>query len=545
MSRHQPDSPEAIVARYEKLKGDRGIWETLWQSVSDLVNPTQDFTRRTTPGDSRRNKIYDTTAPNAAIELGSTAHTLAMNPATEWFNLMPADPTREIDDEARAWLHARTMNLLTFYGSSRSGFNTMAFQSMLSGCTYGTAPFIRDPLTAGSLPKYYAIPLNNFVFETDPNGDTVASYREVEYDPKDLVAAFGEDNVSPQTLKLAKEDKNTTKICVIHAVLLNDREFVGDSPFKKPWGSIYVEKAQKHELRRGGFDDNPYHVFRWRVNAGEIYGRGPGIDLLPEIRKINVISRDSLIAGELLVRPPMMVPANSVEGPIRTAPGSINYYQMQTRDRPEPMQTGANPAAGEGMIQIAERKIKDGFFADLLRLPDNDRMTATEIIARQNQRLQILGPVKSRIDDEMLNPSIKGDFNLMLKGGMFPPAPESLNGVEIKVEYRSPMAIAQQSSQANNFLQFMGVAGPLIQADPSLMMEIDSAATFRNLATLLNANAIKFKDPQVVAQERAAIAQQQQQAQQAQVASELAGASKDAADAVSTVAGTEQLQLAS
>lgn len=544
MSRHQPDSPEAIIARYEQLKGDRGVWESLWQSVSDLVNPTQDFTRQATPGEARRNKMYDTTAPNAAVELGSTAHTLAMNPATEWFNLMPSDPTREIDDEAREWLHGRTMNLLTFYGSSRSGFNTMAFQSLLSGCTYGTAPFIRDPLTAGSLPKYYAIPLNSYVFETDPNGDTTASYREVEYSPRDLVAAFGEDNVSDKTLKLAKDDKGNTKVCIIHAVLLNDSEFVGNSPFKKPWGSIYVERDSKHELRRGGFDHNPYHVFRWRVNAGEIYGRSPGIDLLPEIRKINVISRDSLIAGELVVRPPMMIPANSVQGPISTKPGSMNYYEMGSRDRPEPMVTGANPAAGEGMIQIAERKIKDGFFVDLLRLPDNDRMTATEINARQTQRLQILGPVKSRIDSDITDPSIKADFDLMFNLGMFPPMPDSLEGALLKVEYKSPMAIAQQSSQANNFLQLMGVSAPLLQSDPMIVEDdIDASATFRALKQVLNANVLKLRTPEESARRKQARAQQQAQVQQAQVAAELAGASKDAATAVSTVAETQELQL--
>lgn len=544
----QAHEPKTICRRFDKLELERGVWEQEWQSIADLVMPTTEFVRTRTPGEARRYKMYDPTAPEAATMLASTLHTLITNPQTQWLHLAPSD-NRGIDDEGAAWLQDRSMDLLAYYNSPNSGANTMFMEVYQNLVAFGTAPFIRKPMGAGKLAKYFAVPLSSLYLETDESGEVVGCYRLIEYDPRDLAEDFGAEKLSDASQKLLRDavegNAGDKKVAVIHAVFKNSREYDSRSPFKKPWASVYIERDEKHAVRQGGFDRNPYHVPRWARHPGESYGRSPAMKMLPAIKLINCIARDTIIAAEMGVRPPIMVPANgSMQTPWRTAPGSVNYYQMGSRDRPEVMQTGADASRGMMAIEFYANHIRQGFFNDLLRLPEQDRMTALEVSVRSNQKLQVMSPVLSRMIAEMLGPMVFSDFNMMLGGGMFPQAPRSLQGRTLKVEYKSPMAVAQQTSQANNLLQLMGVVAPLIQADPELMREIDGARTLRDLALTMNATSLRFRDSQQVEAERRQERQAALQQQGATTAAQLAGAGKDAADAVNTIAGSEGLRIA-
>ena len=542
---NEPNDPATICRRFELLKGNRGVWESLWQVINDLVNPTTDFTSFTVQGIERRRKMYDSTAPDAADTLASALHSLITNPATQWMYLTVLEPQEDLDEEGQRWLQDRSMDLLNFYSSARSGANTMFMEVYQNIVSFGTAPFVRKSQGPGKMPKYFSVPLSNLFLDGDESGDVVGVYRLIEYDPRDLVKDFGLENVSDEASKLARGADTSRKVAVIHAVFKVAREYPdGGSPFKLPWASVYVERATKHKIREGGFNHNPYHTPRWSRNPGEVYGRSPAMAVLNAIKLVNVMSRDTIIAGELKVRPPMMIPANSMEGPVRTAPGSMNYYQMGSRDRPEPMNTGADPSTGVSMIELVKQDIRQGFFNDLLRLPDTDRMTALEVSVRTSQKLQVMSPILSRMTAEMLGPMIKSDYDLMLSIGMFPPAPDSMKDKEIKVEYRSPMAVAQQASQANNLLQLMGVATPLINADPRIMRRVDGPATMKALALNMNATLLRFRDDAEVDAEEKQERDAALRAAGASTAKDLGSASKDAATAVTTVAGSEGLALA-
>lgn len=546
----KPHDPVTIIRRFDQLKAERALWETLWQEVADLVCPTMDFNRNTIRGEERRNKQYHPAGPYSADLLASALHTLIMNPATQWLSLAPAD-TLPVDDEGARWLQDRAMNLLNFYSSPKSGFNVTSIETFSSLVSFGTAPFVRHS-RPGQMPRYYSLPLSNTYMGGDEYGEVVEVYRDIYYDPLDAYKQFG-DKLSDESMKCVKDaeaGKNPDKkIRVHHAIFLTDRQYAkGGSPFDKPWASVYVERDQKVLLRQGGFDENPIKTPRWKRNPGEVYGRSPAMQAMPFIKLVNVMSRDTITAGQLKVRPPVNVPANNIidgnNGRYRVEPGAINYYQMGTRDKAEALDTGADPSAGMLMIEHAVQIIREIFYNDLLRLPEQDRMTALEVSVRSNQKMTAMSPVLARILQEQVDPAVKSDYEYMRGNNMFPDAPQSLRGREFKIDYRSPMAIAQHASQANNLLQLMGVSAPLLQADPSIMQDIDGRETFRSLAQTLNATVLKFRDKEQVDRQREQERQAQLQSAGAATAKDLAGAGKDAAAAVSTIAESQGLRLA-
>ena len=155
----------------------------------------------------------------------------------------------------------------------------------------------------------------------------------------------------------------------------------------KPFASIYIEVANKHVVRESGFDRMPYLVPRWSACRGNVRsGSGDAGASRHQGCQRDVTNTARSSGMVLAIGPPLMVPSNSVEGPIRTSPGSILYYRSGTREVPQPLVSGANPAVGQALLEKQEQRIEEAFFLDKLTLPMNDRMTnVTEIIERRQQ----------------------------------------------------------------------------------------------------------------------------------------------------------------
>ena len=93
-------------------------------------------------------------------------------------------------------------------------------------------------------------------------------------------------------------------------------------------------------------------------------------------------------------------------------------------------------------------------------------MTATEVVQRQEERMRVISPALGRLMNEMLRPLIDRTFELMLRADMLPLPPEILQGVDIDIEYVSPLARAQKSSSLNGTMQALEILLPLSQALP-------------------------------------------------------------------------------
>jgi hypothetical protein len=102
-------------------------------------------------------------------------------------------------------------------------------------------------------------------------------------------------------------------------------------------------------------------------------------------------------------------------------------------------------------------------------------------MARQNEKMRLLGPVTGRCQSEFLGNLISRVFNIMLRNGEFPQMPAQLADAlmdtgqgkrRIRVEYGSPMAIEQRSVEVQAFQRTTGVLAPLIgEQDPFNIMD--------------------------------------------------------------------------
>ena len=94
-----------------------------------------------------------------------------------------------------------------------------------------------------------------------------------------------------------------------------------------PFQSVYMEFETGHIISIGGFREFPYVVPRYLKASNEIYGRSPGMNSLPDVKVLNKMVEVSMKAAQKQVDPPLLVPDDAMILPIRTAPGSLNYYR--------------------------------------------------------------------------------------------------------------------------------------------------------------------------------------------------------------------------
>jgi len=293
--------------------------------------------------------------------------------------------------------------------------------------------------------------------------------------------------------------------------------------------SNYYELSTRKEIRSGGFEENPYIVSRWQKNSMEVYGRGPGIESLPDVRMINEMERVGLIALQKVVDPPLLVPDDGFLSPVVTRAGGLNYFRagLGPQDRITPLITNARIDLNEAKMGQVRNAIERAFYIDLLELPgptaaDGDvlRFSATEIAARQRDRLSILGPIVARQEVELLGPLVLRTVSILLRNGSLPEAPQSLQQAEFKISYSNPVAIAQRSGELASISQLIQFLVPFAQLDPTVIERFETGRVAELAAEILKVSPSVFRTEAERDQKKNEELQQQQmmeQMQQAQV----------------------------
>ena len=513
-----------LVQEYEALKSERGNWENMWQDIAELMIPRRaDFTNRyRAPGEQRRDRIYESTAVRALVRGASGLHNTLTSSTVPWFALETEDRDLMKNRQVQLWLEDATRRCNSVFNAPRSGFHQSAHEYYLDLLAFGTGVMYvtQEPMMGPVFKSYF---LGHTYIAEGKTGMIDSVYRRFDDTARSLYRQFG--NKLPDEIVKAADKEPFQRFELLHIVRPRSNA-PGKTAKQKPFLSVYVHPESRKVVQEGGFDEMPYIVSRWQKNSMEVYGRGPGVEALPDVRMINEMERVGLIALQLLVSPPLLVPDDGFLAPVRTSPGSLNYYRagLGPADRIAPLQTGGRVDLNEAKIQQVRAAIDRTFFLDLLELPgptaaDGDvlRFSATEIAARQRDRLNILGPIVARQEAEFLGPLVIRTLSVMLRSQMLPPPPQVLLDADFKVAYSNPVAIAQRSGELASISQLIQFLVPFAQLDPTVIQRFQTGRVAELAAEILKVSPSVFKSTEELeAEQRAAEEQQAQQQQLAQ-----------------------------
>ncbi len=512
------DLSKGILSRYERLEGQRQNWETHWQEVADYMQPRKaDVTKKRARGDKRMEQVFDSSPIQAVELLAASLHGMLTNPSTPWFALRFKDQDIDNEDEAKLWLEASTDAMYTAF--NRSNFQQEIFELYHDLITFGTAcMFIEED--DDDIIKFSTRHIDEVYIAENDKGRIDTVYRRFHISARAAVQKFG-DATSMDIKSIFKKDPYQ-EVEILHAVYPRS-DF---NPKKKdkenmPFESVYLEFKNSNELSVGGFREFPFVVPRYLKASNEIYGRSPAMTALPDVKMLNEMSKTTIKAAQKQVDPPLLVPDDGFLLPVRTVPGGLNFYRSGTRDRIEPLNIGANNPLGLNMEEQRRDSIRAVFYVNQLMMQDGPQMTATEVVQRNEEKMRLLGPVLGRLQSELLKPLIDRVFAILLRNDMLPPAPEFLSGQDIEIEYVSPLAKAQKSSELQSIMRAIEILGSMQNIAP-VFDYVNFDNLVKHLAEIVGMPQKLLKSQNQVNAEReqaaAQAAEQQQMAQMQQVA---------------------------
>ena len=490
-----------------RLMEKRSNWESHWQEVADYMLPRKaEITKQRASGDKRNISIFDATPIHALELLAASLHGMLTSSANRWFSLRFKETELNDSDEAKEWLEDATQRMYDVI--AKSNFQQEIFECYHDLIAFGTACLMIEEDDEDTL-NFSARHIKEIYIQENKKGYVDTIYRKFKMPAQAVLDKFGMENVSKEVLNSAKKNP-FDDLTIIHVV----RPRLEFDPKKKdkknmPFQSIYYEESTGHIIMIGGFKENPYVIPRYLKASTEIYGRSPGMNALPDVKVLNKMVENSLKAAAKQIDPPLLIPDDGMLAPIRMAPGSINYYRAGSRDRIEPLNINANTSITLNSENQRREAILKMFHVYQLVITENRNMTATEVLQRQEEKMRILGPVLGRLQSELLSPMIIRIFNIMLRNNLFQIAPAILRSQELNIEYVSPIALAQKSSELQSIMRGLELFGSMAQAMP-VMDYIDENGLIKQLINILGLPAKMIKSDAEVQQIREERAQQQQ-----------------------------------
>lgn len=514
------------LKRFAALQKRRLPFDMLWRDLADFIVPQRAYPFSSTEvnvvnnitSKNRRYKTFDCTAEIALDIFSSSLVGFLANPATNWFELAPADEGLLEVTEIAQWFDITTQRMLAAFNEPNAKFYSNLKMSATDIGVFGTVGMLIQEGKKSAL-EFSSRNVKELYVAEDASGNIDTVFRKLLMTARQMVQEFEFGNVSGRVKEIYSKQPDEL-ISVIHALEPNkDYNPDGRSNQEMPISSIYLEEETKHVLKVSGFEEMPLPVGRWDVMTNDVYGTPPAAKVLADIKMINQMEKAHIVAAEKSLNPPLQMPDDGFLGNIDLSAGAINTYRPMTQGRLEPIQTIGNLPITLEMLSAKRNIIREAFYVDQLQLATSPQMTATEVMARTDEKLRLMAPMIGRIQSELLGPIIERSFGILFRvsaqkdftNAPFTRPPEQLLQAPFKVKYVSPMERAQRASEANSIMAFVNSVVPLSEIDPSILDNINFDELTRQLHDIQSVPSVILNDRESVAQAREARAQQQQQ----------------------------------
>lgn len=528
---------DEILRQHSGMESDRAVFEGHWREIEERVSyKGRYFQNQTdTQGTKSTDRIFDVTAPLACDRFAAAMESMITPRTQRWHKLTVATPELADDQDVKAWCDEATDVLFAARYAPSANFASQVHESYWSIGAYGTGGIFVDDSLGRSL-VYRAIHLSELFFADDMSGRIDKVHRRQRPTLRQIAQRFGVEAMPPK-LRAMLEKSPEARTEVIHCVKPNEEFDSRRSDYRgRKFASYYVLQETRSILETSGYRSMPYCIGRYSTTPREVYGRGPGMLVLPEIKMLNEMRKSILRAAQKAVDPPLLLPEDGLLRAFDLRAGSLNYGGVDANGNPlvTALQGIGRVDIGEEMLAQCRTVINDAFLVTLFQiLVETPQMTATEAMLRAQEKGQLLAPTMGRAQSEMIGPCIERELDILAAAGQLPPMPEQLleAGGLVEIAYESPLNRLQKSEDGVGILRTLEALGPLAQLDPTIVDVFDPEQGARIMAEVNGVPAKVMRSPKRVQAIRDGRAEQQQLGEVLQAAPIAATTAKTLAEA--------------
>lgn len=458
------DLTKRYNAAWSRKETFRDLYEQCYEYALPQRNLYDGYYDGKVGGRKKGSTVFDSTAVHGVQRFANRIQSGLFPPDRKW---MVLEPGTDIPEESRADV-ADGLQKYThkFFSLIRQTNFDLAMGEFLMDLCVGTGVMLvqagddLEPIRFQSIPQFLV------ALEEGPNGNVENVYRRVRVAAENITRIW-EDAELPEVLRRVVEDEPHKPIDLQESTIRN-----GDGSF-----GYYIcykgeqDRSDDAMLVYRELKSSPWIVSRFQKIAGEIYGRGPVVACLADILTLNKAVELLLKNASLGISGMYTAVDDGVLNPqtIRVAPGAI----IPVARNAGPAGPSLMPLPRAGDLQLSQivlqdlrMNIKRTLLDDSLP-PDNmSARSATEIVERMRELATNLGSAFGRLISETMVPLVRRSMSIMDDAGLIT-LPLKINGLEVKVVPVSPLAQAQNMTEVQDVLQWIGISsqlGPVGQA---------------------------------------------------------------------------------
>ena len=461
-------TPDQILKRQATAQAKKDEFQQLYQDAYEFALPQRQLYgvwEGGATGSKKMQRVFDSTAINSTQRFANRLQSVVFPPQRKWAKLEAgSDIPPERRQQAQAVLEVYQDKMFTML--NQSNFD-IAMGEFLLDLAVGTACMMVQPGDDVSPLNFIPVPLFLVSYEEGANGQVDNVYRRMRMKGESIQRQWPDAKIQDDLARRI-EQKPTDDIELLEATIYDYKR--GDYCYH------VIDKASKQELVYRRRKMSPWVISRYMKVAGEIYGRGPLMTALPDIKTLNKVKELLLKNASLAVAGVYTAADDGVLNPntVKIVPGAIIPVARNGGTQGPALQ--ALPRSGD--FNISQLVINDlsgsikRILLDESLPPDNmSARSATEIVERMKELAQNLGSAFGRLINETMIPVTAKILEVMDERGLID-MPLRVNGLEVKVTPVAPLAMAQNMEEVNSIMQYMQIAQSL-GTDGQLVIKTD------------------------------------------------------------------------
>ena len=396
-------------------------------------------------------KIFDETAVTGVQEFASRLQYGLIPNFANWFRF---EPGTDVPPEQRQELQAELDEVSAAVAEviSNSNFSQEASESFLD-LAVGTGNMLIEEGDEKNPVKFTAVPLSQVILDRGPYGEIDGVFRERTVKARDVKVLWPKAKLGDGLSNKIKEDPDTD----LNFIDCIYRDWADKTKESYIYQVIEVStKTQVATATLSGEGSRPWVNFRWSKAAMETYGRGPLMNALPAIKVANLTVQLILENAQFAIGGIWQMDDDgsmNVDN-IELVPGTILSVDPNSRGL-QGVQSPSRFDVSQLVLDSMRENIKKALYNEDFGPMDKTPMSATEVSARQGSLAQVIGSAYGRLLSEFVNPVVMRVVHIMKKRGMI--ELPKINGREIRIVAKSPLARAQRSQDILQLTNFIGM----------------------------------------------------------------------------------------
>lgn len=451
---------EALLSREKRAWSVKQGWQSILTDVFDYAMPDRQTMNRTNPGQRKDYRVYDSTAVRSTMAFANRIQSDLMPPFQRWLTLScgPMVPEQLRDRGNRA---LEEVNERLFAAIQQSNFDT-AINEFLLDLAAGTAAMLVLEGDDSTLLHFVPVPISQLALDEGPHGSIAGIFRKHEVIARNIEGTWKKPKLSDQLRRQIK-DRPDDPVELIEVTYFDNDE--------KLWRYEVIYEHEKARLVELEFRTNPWIVTRWLKVSGEVFGRGPLVQAIADIKTLNKVVELVLKAASLAIAPPVMATDDGITNPnvMRWIPGAVIPVARTAGNQGpslQPLDFGGNFNVAELQREQLQMGIKELLLDNQLPPEAGPVRSATEIVERVKQLTKSVGAPFGRLMSELIVPLANRVLDIMERRGFSESV--RVNGVTIKAQVLSPLAQIQQLNDVDAFIRWATILQQL--GGPEVLM---------------------------------------------------------------------------